>query len=56
MSNSNPADVFLSQSFPVDEKGELLDMPPEFLEVGEEEPVYERAQLIQNLWHRYAVR
>ncbi len=37
-------------------RGELLDMPPEFLEVGEEEPVYERAQLIQNLWHRYAVR
>lgn len=56
MSNSNPTNEFLSPSFPVDEKGKLLDMPPEFLEVGEEEPVYERAQLSQNLWHHYAVR
>jgi hypothetical protein len=43
-------------SAPVDEKGKPLDMPNEFFEEGEEEPVYERAQLNQNLWHRYAVR
>jgi hypothetical protein len=43
-------------SFPVDEKGKRLDMPPEFTEEGEEEPVYERAQLNQNMWHRYSVR
>jgi hypothetical protein len=43
-------------SLPVDEKGKPLDMPPEFIEEGEEEPVYERAQLHQNMWHRYAVR
>jgi hypothetical protein len=31
-------------------------MPPEFFEEGEEEPVYERVQLSQHIWHRYAVR
>lgn len=56
MSNSKRPNEFLSPRFPVDEKGNLLDMPPEFFEVGEEEPVYERAQLNQNLWHHYAVR
>jgi hypothetical protein len=56
MSNSNRTDEFIAPRLPVDEKGKPLEMPPEFLEAGEEEPVYERAQLNQNLWHHYAVR
>jgi hypothetical protein len=50
------SDELVTPSLPVDEKGKPLDMPPEFLEDGEEEPIYERAQLNQNLWHHYAVR
>lgn len=49
-------DEFPTPNSPVDEKGLPLDMPPEFLEEGEEEPVYERAPVSQNLWHHYAVR
>jgi hypothetical protein len=56
MPNSNRTDEFTGPSLPVDEKGNLLEMPPEFMEAGEEEPVFERAQLNQNLWHHYAVR
>jgi hypothetical protein len=56
MSKSSQTNEFASQSSPVDEKGNLLDMPPEFFEDQAEEPFYERAQLSQNLWHHYAVR
>lgn len=50
------SDVTGRENPPVDEKGNPLDMPPEYFEVGEQEPVYERIQPSQNLWHHYAVR
>ena len=40
----------------LDEKGKPLDMPPEYMEEGGDEPLYERAQINQNRWHHYAVR
>jgi hypothetical protein len=54
--NMDRSDEIDTRSSPVDEKGKPLDMPPEFLEEGEDEPVYERAQLNQNMWHHYSVR
>jgi hypothetical protein len=50
------SDEVVRPNLPVDEKGQPLDMPPEFLEEGEEDPVYERPLTNQNLWHHYAVR
>lgn len=47
---------FVTNPSVVDEKGKPLEMPPEFMEEGEEEPVYERAQVSQSLWHHYSVR
>jgi len=52
----NRSDKSFTPGLPIDEKGMPLDMPPEFFEDSEEEPVYERAQLNQSLWHHYAVR
>jgi hypothetical protein len=49
-------DALNTEDMPHDEKGRPLDMPPEYREEGEDTPVFERAQLSQNLWHHYAIR